>query len=70
MSKKRHTVEQIIGKLREAKVLLSQSQSVPEACKMFRDPRANLLTCPEEVWVSWQASAGGLDIGPEFPKCL
>jgi len=33
MSKKRHTPEQIISKLREAEVLLSQGQSVPAACK-------------------------------------
>ncbi len=33
MSRKRHTPEQIIGKLREAEVLLSQEQTVPEAYK-------------------------------------
>ena len=33
MSKKRHTPEQIISKLREAEILLSQGQSVPQACK-------------------------------------
>ena len=33
MSKKRHTPEQIISKLREAEVLLSQGQSVPVAYK-------------------------------------
>jgi len=33
MSRKRHTPEQIISKLREAEVLLSQGQSVPGACK-------------------------------------
>ena len=35
MSMKRHTPEQIIGKLREAEVLLSQEQTVPEACKQI-----------------------------------
>lgn len=35
MSRKRHTPEQIIGKLREAEVLLSQGQTVPEACKQI-----------------------------------
>ena len=35
MSRKRHTPEQIIGKLREAEVLLSQEQTVPEACKQI-----------------------------------
>ena len=33
MSKKRHTPEQIISKLREAEILLSQGQSVSIACK-------------------------------------
>jgi hypothetical protein len=33
MSKKRHTPEQIISKLREAEVLLSQRQSAPVAWK-------------------------------------
>jgi len=32
MSKNRHTSEQIISKLREAEVLLSQVQSVSVAC--------------------------------------
>ena len=31
MSRKRHTPEQIIGKLREAEVLLSQGQTLPTA---------------------------------------
>ena len=31
MSKKRHTPKQIISKLREAEILLSQGQSVPVA---------------------------------------
>ena len=35
MSRNRHTPEQIIGKLREAEVLLSQRQTVPEACKQI-----------------------------------
>jgi hypothetical protein len=33
MSKKRHTAEQIIGKLREAEVLLAQGQTVQEASR-------------------------------------
>jgi len=35
MSRKRHTPEQIIGKLRETEVLLSQRQTVPEACEQI-----------------------------------
>jgi hypothetical protein len=33
MAKKKHTVEQIIGKLREAEVALSQGQTVGEVCR-------------------------------------
>ncbi len=36
MSRKRHTAEKIIGKLREAEVLLSQGRTVPEACKQIK----------------------------------
>jgi transposase InsO family protein len=35
MPKKRHTAEQIIGKLREAEVLLSQGRTTPEVCKQI-----------------------------------
>ena len=41
MSRKRHTPEQIIGKLREAEVLLSQGQTVPEACKQIEESEQN-----------------------------
>ena len=33
MRKKRHTPEQIIAKLREAEVALSQGAKVPEVCR-------------------------------------
>ena len=33
MAKKKHTVEQIIGKLREAEVALAQGQTVGEVCR-------------------------------------
>jgi len=33
MGRKRHTAEQIIAKLREAEVVLSQGAKVPEACR-------------------------------------
>jgi putative transposase len=35
MSRKRHTPEQIIGKLREAEVLISQGKTTPHACKQI-----------------------------------
>jgi hypothetical protein len=43
MSKKRHTPEQIIPKLREAEVLLSQGQSVPVACKRIEVSEQNCV---------------------------
>ena len=33
MPRKRHTAEQVIGKLREAEVSLSGGQTVPEVCR-------------------------------------
>jgi hypothetical protein len=33
MARKKHTVEQIIGKLREAEVALSKDQTVLQACR-------------------------------------
>ena len=41
MSKKRHTPEQIISKLREAEVLLSQGQIVPVDCKRIEVSEQN-----------------------------
>jgi hypothetical protein len=35
MPRKRHTAEQIIGKLREAEVGLLGGQTVPEVCRTF-----------------------------------
>jgi hypothetical protein len=36
MAKKPHTTEEIIGKLREAEVLLAQGRSVADAAKAIR----------------------------------
>ena len=33
MARKRHTAEEIIGKLREAEVLLAQGKKVPDVCR-------------------------------------
>jgi|TARA_Y100000310_G_C20073687_1_gene530567 transposase-like protein len=52
MSRKRHTAEQIIGKLREAEVLLSQGQTVPEACKK--------IEVSEQTYYRWRKEYGGL----------
>ena len=39
MPRIKHTVEQIITKLREAEVALSKGQSVVQVCRTLRDPR-------------------------------
>jgi putative transposase len=52
MSMKRHTPEQIIGKLREAEILLSQEQTVPEACKQ--------IEVSEQTYYRWRKEYGGL----------
>ena len=52
MSRKRHTPEQIISKLREAEVLLSQGQSVPGASKT--------IEVSEQTYYRWRKEWGGL----------
>jgi transposase-like protein len=52
MPKKRHTAEQIIGKLREAEVLLSQGRTTPEVCKQ--------IGISEQTYYRWRKEYGGL----------
>ena len=52
MAKKRHTVEQIIHKLREAEVALSQKESL---CKVVRK-----LGITEQTYYRWRKEYGGL----------
>ena len=52
MSKKRHTAEQIIVKLREAEVLQGKGQSVVEACRQ--------LGITEQTYYKWRKEYGGL----------
>jgi putative transposase len=52
MSKKRHTAEQIIGKLREAEVLLAQGRTVPEVSRS--------LGITEQTYYRWRKEYGGL----------
>ena len=54
MPKKAFTTEQIISKLREAEVLLSQGQTVPAACKV--------IGVAEQTYYRWRKSYGGLKI--------
>ncbi len=51
MSRKQHTAEQIIGKLREAEVALASSQTVLEACPsyLFCPPQKSLNSRPMSV---------------------
>jgi putative transposase len=54
MPKKTFTTEQIISKLREAEVLLSQGQNVPTVCKT--------LGIAEQTYYRWRKAYGGLKI--------
>ena len=53
MSRKRYSPEEIIHKLREAEVLLSQGQTVGEA--------ARHLGIAEQTYYRWRKEYGGMD---------
>jgi len=52
MARRRHTADQIIHKLREAEIALSQGKSVKEACKQ--------LAVTEQTYYRWRKEYGGL----------
>ncbi len=52
MPRKRYTPEQIISKLREAEVLLSQGQTVAQACES--------LGVSEQTYYRWRREYGGM----------
>ena len=52
MPRKKHSVEQIIHKLREAEVLLSQGKAVAEVCRA--------LGVTEQTYYRWRKEYGGL----------
>jgi transposase-like protein len=52
MPGKRYTPEQIIGKLREAEVLLGQGMTVPPAAKQ--------IGVTEQTYYRWRAEYGGM----------
>ena len=54
MKRKRYSVEQIIGKLREAEVLLSQGRTVQEVSRA--------LGITEQTYYRWRKEYGGLKI--------
>jgi len=51
MPKKTFTTEQIISKLREAEVLISQGQTVPAVCKV--------IGVTEQTYYRWRKAYGG-----------
>ena len=54
MSRKRHTPEQIIGKLREAEVALASGQRILEICRT--------LGITEQTYYRWRKEYGGLKV--------
>ena len=52
MVKRKHSIEQIIGKLRETEVELAQGRSVTEGCRS--------LGVPEQTYYRWRKEYGGL----------
>ena len=54
MAKKTFTTEQIINKLREADVIISQGQTVPAACKA--------IGVTDQTYYRWRKAYGGMKI--------
>ncbi len=54
MPRLRHTVEQILAKLREAEVALSKGQSVAQVCRS--------LGITEQTYYRWRNEYGGLKV--------
>jgi len=54
MSRKRHTTEQIISKLRQAEVLQSNGQSIVEICRQ--------IGIKEQTYYKWRKEYGGMRI--------
>jgi putative transposase len=52
MPRKSYSIEQIIGKLREAEVLLSQGQTVGEICRSFN--------ISDQTYYRWRKEYGGI----------
>ncbi len=54
MPKKRHNAEEILHKLREADVLLSQEKSVSQACKQ--------IGVSDQTYDRWRKIYGGMKV--------
>ena len=55
MSQKCHTPEQIISKLRQAAITISEAATVPEASKK--------ISITEQTYYRWRAEYGGMRLG-------
>ncbi len=60
MKQNRHTVDQVIAKLRRADVELGKGKKVPEICK--------LLEITDQTYYRWRQKYGGMQ--PEMAKQL
>ncbi|QDU71539.1 Transposase [Mucisphaera calidilacus] len=54
MSRKRHSAEEIVNKLREADVLLGQGRTVAQACRQ--------LGVGEQTYYRWRREYGGMKV--------
>lgn len=54
MSKKKHTTEEIVTKLREADVLIGKGETVDEACRQ--------LGVTNQTYYKWRKEYGGLQV--------
>ena len=54
MARKTFTTEQIISKLREGEVLISQGQTIPNMCKA--------IEVTEQTYYRWRKAYGGMKI--------
>ncbi len=62
MPLKRHTVNQIVAKLRKADAELGKGKKVPEICR--------LLEVTEQTKYRWRQKYGGMKPEPPSPKPL
>ena len=60
MAQKRHSVDQVISKLRRADVELGKGKKVPEVCKQ--------IEITEQTYYRWRQKYGGMQ--PEMAKQL
>ncbi|MDB4645291.1 transposase [Rubripirellula sp.] len=64
MPQKRHTVDQVVAKLRKADVELGKGKKVPEICKLLEV----VTQVSEQTYYRWRQKYGGMK--PEMAKQL